>query len=107
MNLSEMTLTNENYRFVYQTTPNMQLVLMNLLPGESIPKERHQGTQFIRVEKGTLEGMISGERVTLEEDEFIIVSPMQIHEFWTSEGCSLYTIYSPPEHDPTKIRNRM
>ena len=53
-NIGDMTISNNNYRKVVNTTNHQQLVLMSLKPKEEIGMESHKKVdQFIRIEKGT------------------------------------------------------
>jgi len=49
-NIGEMTINNNNYRKVINTTSHQQLVLMSLKPKEEIGMEIHKKVdQFIRI----------------------------------------------------------
>jgi mannose-6-phosphate isomerase-like protein (cupin superfamily) len=100
-NIQTATLNNTNYRKVEHTTKNMQLVTMNLKPGEEIGMERHPSTtQFIRIEKGTGMATVRGVDFPLENDTAIIIPPNSLHNIKNTgtEDMRLYTIYTPPEH---------
>lgn len=104
--LKTETLANDSYRRVVHTVPGkMQLVLMSLLPSESIPNELHEHTvQFISVEQGTALVTIDESHVhRLDAGDSIIVPPKTLHKVTnatvTNNGIlKLYTIYTPPEH---------
>lgn len=51
-NIEKDTLKNTLYRKIIYTNINIQLVLMSLKPGESIPYEKHNGSQFFKIEAG-------------------------------------------------------
>lgn len=51
INIEKETLKNNNYRKVLYTDSKQQLVVMSLNPGEDIPPESHNGSQFFRIEK--------------------------------------------------------
>ena len=105
-NIEEETLQNPYYRRVLFTTPDMQLVVMKLYPNESIPMETHEGTQFVRIEKGTALVQIENERFILQENQIIMI-PSGVRHYFKNEGrdpLSLYSIYSPPEHPPNKMQ---
>ncbi len=54
INIEKPTLENKYYRRVLYTTPQNQIVLMSIPPGEDIPLGVHPTTtQFIRIEAGT------------------------------------------------------
>lgn len=100
-NIETETLENEFYRKVLHTGKNMQLVVMNLKPGEDIPKEIHPDIdQFFRVEEGEALIQVDGEEYNLTDDEVFIVPAGAEHYVKNSgeKNLKLYTIYTPPEH---------
>lgn len=101
IDLERKTIQNEKYyRHVIQTTKQMQLVLMNILPLGDIKKEVHpHTTQFIRVESGYGYAIVDGKRSSLSDGRAIIIPPGSEHYIKAGKkGMKLYTIYSPPEH---------
>lgn len=108
VNLERETLRNVNYRKVLFTTPNMQLVLMRLRPGESIGLETHpHTTQFIRVEGGVARVKAGSKRYVLRDGAAVVIAPGTWHDVRNaspSEDLSLYTLYSPPEHAPGTLQ---
>lgn len=106
-NLEEITQKNTNYRRVLATTATMQLVAMSLAPGESIGFERHPYiTQFIRVEGGIGVAVVGEASYALAQDMAIIVPPDVKHNITNTSPnlyLKLYTIYSPPEHNPDRV----
>lgn len=100
-NIENETLSNSNYRTVLHTGKNMQLVVMNLKPGEDIPLEIHEDIdQFFRVESGKAMVKVDDEEYILEDDEIIIVPAGAKHYVKNidDKDLKLYTIYTPPEH---------
>lgn len=106
-NIEEATLENPYYRRVLATTSTMQLVLMTLSPQQEIGMEFHAGiTQFIRIEKGRGVAIVNGKSYQLMDGVYIIIPPYTWHNIIntaTTEELKLYTLYSPPEHDPAEI----
>lgn len=103
--IEKETLENPYYRRVLFTTPHMQLVVMKLYPGEDIPMEVHQGTQFVRIEEGIALVQIENTKFYLRDNEIIMI-PAGTRHYFRNDGTgplSIYTIYSPPEHSPTEI----
>lgn len=100
INIEGETLDNEYYRNVIYTDDNIQVVLMNLQPGEDIPEEIHDGTQFIRVESGIGEAIISGVKYDLKDGISVTIPSNTKHYIRNSSNVplTLYSIYSPPEH---------
>jgi len=101
--LETLTIKNNNYRKVINTTTNMQVVLMSLEPGVEIGAELHpKTTQFIRVEKGRCVAEFGGKKYLLKDGDAIVVPPNTEHNIWcpktSMENVKLYTIYTPPEH---------
>ena len=101
IDISQIVKTNENYRKVIYTTKNMQLVVMNLKPGETIPEEVHPWTtQFFAIISGSGEAIVGGIYHLLTSDKVVIVPPGTRHYVANKSDShlKLYTIYSPPEH---------
>ena len=100
INIERKTLGNKLYRNVLHTTPNMQLVVMSLEKGETIPLEKHEGSQFIRVESGRGVAKTPKKKVLLKEGVSIIIPPNTPHFIYQTgdEPLKLYTVYAPPEH---------
>ena len=87
----------------------MQLVLMSLEPGETIPDEIHRSAaQFIRVEKGKGNAKIGRKVYKLEEDNSIVIPPGKRHSIWndSNKPFKFYTIYTPPVHAKNKRNKR-
>jgi len=107
-NIERKTVSNTYYRTVLFTTKNMQLVMMSLLPGEEIGREKHpHTTQFIRVEKGRGKAKIGKKSLTLKDGDCLIIPPGKWHNIFNSgkKMLKLYTIYTPPEH-PRKTKQK-
>lgn len=99
--LAADTVANTDYRHVIYTGKHMQLVLMTLQVGEEIGMEVHDThDQFFRIEAGTAEIEINGEKNTLSPDDAAIVPAGAQHNVKNagSEVVKLYTIYAPPQH---------
>ena len=109
-NIEKLTIKNKHYRKVIGTTTNMQLVLMSLRPGEEIGAEVHEHTtQFIRIEAGNCVAIVGDETLELHADNAIIVPPKTNHNIINSSkehDLKLYTIYTPPEHEPECIQHK-
>lgn len=107
-NIEKATLSNTHYRKVIHTNKYQQEVLMCLNPGEDIPMEKHEGSQFIRVESGR--GVITTPkgRKLLHDGVSVMIGPgVQHYVRNTSDRpLKLYAIYSPPEHPPGTIQRR-
>jgi len=100
-NIEQLTTGNMHFRRVVYTGKHLQLVLMTLKPGEEIGAEVHEGhDQFFRVESGTGEVIIDGDRRPIADDDAIIVPAGARHNVVNtgSEPLQLYTLYAPPEH---------
>lgn len=105
--LEKLTQENENYRQVIYTDPDMQLVLMSLLPLQSIPKETHlHTTQFIRIESGKCIAVLNNVYYDLTDGDAIVIPHNTEHEIINSsrdKNLKLYTIYSTAEHKPNTV----
>jgi mannose-6-phosphate isomerase-like protein (cupin superfamily) len=102
INIEQKTLSGNNFREVLYTTERSQLVIMTLQPGEEIGQEKHEGhDQFIRVEAGTGEAILDGEKHALEDGVALVIPAGTEHNVINtsaSEPMRLYTLYTPPEH---------
>lgn len=108
VNIEELTLANINFREVLYTGKHLQLVLMNLKPGEEIGEEIHTtGDQFFRFESGSGTCVLNGESSPIKAGEAIIVPNGVLHNIINSDAIlslKMYTIYSPPQHKDKVIR---
>src|SRR3989338_1185134 len=105
-NIEQASLENEYFRKVLYTDPRLQLVVMNLLPGEDIGVESHDLDQFIRVERGEGKAILDGEEVALADGSAVIVPKGTEHNIVNISGTEplkLYTIYAPANHEPGTI----
>lgn len=106
-NIEKLTLSNSNFRKVIDTGEHSQLVLMSLLPNESIGMEIHETTdQFIRIEKGKGKAIINNEVYMIEDDSAIVIPAGTKHNIINSSSTDpmkLYTVYSPAHHRPGTI----
>jgi mannose-6-phosphate isomerase-like protein (cupin superfamily) len=101
-NIEDATLKNSDYRRVLFTGKNLQLVLMSIEPGGEIGSEVHEDhDQFIRVESGSGQAILNGEKHALADGVAVVVPAGVEHNVVntsTDSPLRLYTIYSPPEH---------
>jgi mannose-6-phosphate isomerase-like protein (cupin superfamily) len=101
-NIERDTLENEDFRRVLFTGKHTQLVLMTLKPGEDIGQEVHDSVdQFFRVEAGTGEAIMGGDKTALSDGMIIVIPAGTEHNVIntsSSEPLRLYTLYSPPNH---------
>jgi mannose-6-phosphate isomerase-like protein (cupin superfamily) len=108
--IGKLTINNNNYRKVINTTKHQQLVLMSLKPKEEIGMEVHSKIdQFIKIEKGIAEAIIGKEdpkKYKLKKDYFITIPAGTYHTIInTGRGeLKLYSIYSPHQHKPGTIQ---
>lgn len=101
-NIERETQTNDTFRTVLYTAPNLQVVVMTLHPHEEIGMETHDhGDQFIRVEGGVGEAILNGERHTIGDGTAVAIPAGVEHNIVNTTSdrtLRLYTIYTPPEH---------
>jgi len=100
INIEKMTLDNEYYRYVYDTSHDMQLVFMSLLPKDEIGMEIHKETQFIKIEKGSGLAILNDRSYPLKAGSAVFIPGGTHHNIInTGKGkLKLYTIYAPPHH---------
>ncbi len=107
-NLTELTEKNKDYRHVYHTEKNFQIILQSLKKDEDVPEEEHKDSvQFLFCVKGT--GIVRIEDVIhiIKKDIFFIIPSGKRHYIKsTSEEFKFYTIYNSIEHDPNSIEKR-
>ena len=101
-NIEKLTLANDNFRKVINTNQHAQLVLMSLLPNESIGMEVHETTdQFIRIEKGEGKAILNGQEHVIKDGSAVIVPAGTKHNIIntsSTDPLKLYTVYSPAHH---------
>jgi mannose-6-phosphate isomerase-like protein (cupin superfamily) len=101
VDLEKRTGSNRDFRRVLYTGPNLQLVLMTLMPGEEIGAEVHETTdQFFRVEEGTGKVSIDGRETPIQGGSGVVVPAGARHNVVNTgqQPLKLYTLYSPPHH---------
>ena len=100
-NIETLTIDNGDFRRVLYTGKHLQLVLMNLQPGEEIGSEVHDSIdQFFRFEEGEGVVDIDGVENRVADGSGVIVPSGARHNVRNtgSVPLKLYTIYGPPEH---------
>jgi mannose-6-phosphate isomerase-like protein (cupin superfamily) len=101
-NIEKATLENTNFRKVLHTSEFQQLVVMSIPVGGEIGQEVHdENDQFIRIEAGQAEAKIDDRKITLGDDDVIIIPKGAEHNVVntsSTQDLKLYTIYSPPHH---------
>ncbi len=99
-NIEKLTDDNQDFRRVLYTAKNLQLVVMSLPRGEHIGMETHDVDQFFRVEQGTGEVLINGQRSPLRPGSAVVVPAGSQHDFLNTgeTALKLYTVYAPPHH---------
>ena len=72
--IEKLTIDNTYFRKVIFTGKHSQLVLMSLQPGEEIGLETHENVdQFFRIEQGTGEIVINGNKKPVKDGSAIVV----------------------------------
>lgn len=100
--IEQLAAKNKEARRVLHTGARLQLVLMSIEPGTETGEDVHpEHDQFFRVEKGSGELVLAGDRLTLKTNDAVIV-PAGAHHNVINTGekpMKLFMIYAPP-HDP-------
>jgi mannose-6-phosphate isomerase-like protein (cupin superfamily) len=108
INIEKETLGNSNFRKVLYTGRKMQLVLMNLKPGEDIGAEIHKTTdQFFRFESGSGKCVIDGHEYLVKDGDVVVVPAGSKHNIINTgkeDELKFYTLYAPPHHKDGIIR---
>lgn len=92
---------NTNFREEIKTANHTQVVLMSLKPGEEIGMEVHKKIDQILVfVQGTGEGIINGQKYSINEGTLAFVPAGTPHNFINTGNTDMkiYTTYSPPNH---------
>jgi len=107
-NLDEEVLRNQAYRWVVNTTPDMQLVLMSIEPFENINEECHEVSQFIKVVSGCMQIIINGKQEVLYDGSVALIPPNTLHAVNNVGNIPLkiYTIYANPLYPINLVLNR-
>lgn len=109
INIEKSTLKNNHYRKVLYTDTEQQLVVMSLSPGEFIPQESHNGSQFFRIEEGNGVVFIKKKKVILKDGTGLIIPKNTKHTIKNTsktKSLKIYSIYSPPQHPPKTLHKR-
>ena len=98
--IADIAVKNGDFRRVLYTAQHCQLVVMSLMPKESIGAEVHKLDQFFRVEEGEGEAVLSGLRTQIRAGSAVIVPAGVMHNIVnTGDGpMKLMTVYAPPNH---------
>jgi mannose-6-phosphate isomerase-like protein (cupin superfamily) len=105
-NIEKVTRDNNAWRKTLFTGRNLQVVVMNVPPGQSLGWESHSDNeQFFRVESGTGEIEVAGSKPKKVPvyDGMVAVIPTGLRHNVTNTGdtsLQFYTIYGPPHHPP-------
>lgn len=100
-NIEKLSQENTAFRKVLYTTPELQLVLMSLKPGEDIGLEVHDTiTQFLRIEAGNGKVVLEDHEVPVADGSSIVVPAGKKHNVINTgdTDLKLYSLYTPPEH---------
>jgi len=108
INIEKETIDNTDYRRVLFTSPNNQLVIMNMPPSDELGMETHNDTaQFIRIERGTGRAIVGGKVYDLTDGSVIIVPKGIEHNIVNTsdtDEMKLYTVYSPGVHNDGEVQ---
>ena len=111
-NIEKETEANLDYRKVIKTVDGMQLVLMSLEVGETIPCEVHKGVgaQFIRIESGTGKMTANDKQVCKLSSGTSLLIPNGvkhcIENTSKKSAMKLYSVYTPQQHAPNRRDTR-
>lgn len=107
-NIEKLTLENKDFRRVLYTAENLQLVLMNLKPGQDIGVETHiDNDQFFRFEAGEGRVFVDGTSYEVGDGDTVIVpkgSEHNVLNMSNKKDLKFYTIYAGPHHKDGIVR---
>lgn len=99
-NIEDIVNKNKEFRRVLYTAGNIQLVVMSLNPKEEIGTELHDLDQFFRIEEGTGDALIEGDRTEISAGFVVLIPAGTKHNIINTGNVplKLYTLYAPPNH---------
>ena len=107
-NFRDVALNNSDFRRILSTTPNAQVGVMSLKPGEEIGKESHPVDQTFWVAAGAGTAIVAGEAERIKKGAFVHVPANTEHNIsasWAHGGLKLVTIYAPSYHKPGTVHH--
>ncbi len=100
-NLEQTTKDNTTFRTVLATSKHVQVVVMNIKPGEDIGKEVHpENDQVLYLVSGKGTTYLNGQESEFNPGGAVLVPAGTEHNFTTvgDEPMKIITIYSPSHH---------
>lgn len=107
--IERVTEQNDAFRRVISTAPQLQLVVMTLMPGEEVGLETHADTdQFIRIEQGRALAIVGNDAVSIRAGDALLIPAGTPHNVVnrSSRPVRFYTLYSNREHAPNTVERR-
>ena len=104
----ELARANDLFRREVTTSKFSQVVLMSIEPGSEIGEETHDDVDQVLVfVEGDGEAVLEGQAAPVVPNQLVFVPAGTLHNFRnTGSGpLKLYTVYSPPEHEPGTIHH--
>ncbi|MFC5269557.1 cupin domain-containing protein [Adhaeribacter terreus] len=107
LDIEKATMENTSFRHVKWTGAHLQMVLMNVKPGEEIDLEMHPAVdQFLRIEQGQAQILMGKTKQDLSfnktvSDDWAILIPAGYYHNVKNTGktdLKLYSIYAPANH---------
>lgn len=106
--IKDITMRNDNYRKVIDTSKYSQLVIMSLEPLQEIGFETHTDTdQFIYIVDGLCMAQLEERKIMLFAGDCVMIHSGTRHNIQNADDnahLKLFTIYSPPEHPRNLIQ---
>ena len=99
---------NGDFRREVMTGPHSQVVLMSVEPGSEIGEEVHDDVDQVLVfVDGMGEAVLEGDTSGVEPGDLVFVPAGTRHNFVNrgDTALKLYTVYSPPEHEPGTVHH--
>lgn len=99
-NIINTAKENNNFRNVLATAAHSQVVLMSILPGESIGKESHDVDQTLVFTQGSGKAIINDKDYVIASGDLFFVPAGAVHDFINTgkEPMKIFTVYAPSQH---------
>lgn len=106
LDIISLARSNDDFRQVLMTGPNMQVVVMTIPVAEEIGAETHPDTdQMLFIVDGVADAVLDGQTTAAEAGHLVFVPAGTLHNVVNTGDTPLriVTAYAPPEHEPGTV----